>query len=153
MLKINQYEPNLWFSSSFSSSSWHMNRLSVFSWQIIEFLNDWLEFFGNLLEFFFGLSFFGLEFFSKCPKKAWRRANDRYVDNGGPLPCSRCGRRPWRRVARRVCSRVNTRNLWRRPPRWLCSGRASCRSAHPSGTTPAHSSTSSSCAAWTVSRT
>ena len=30
-----------------------------------------LSFFENLLEFFFGLSFFGLEFYSKCPKKAW----------------------------------------------------------------------------------
>ena len=32
-------------------------------------MNDLLEFFKNLLEFFFGFSFFGLEFFSKCQKK------------------------------------------------------------------------------------
>ena len=38
--------------------------------QIIEFLNDLLEFFENLLEFFLGLDFFfGLEIFSKYPKK------------------------------------------------------------------------------------
>ena len=47
-----------------------MSKKSVFSWQIIDFLNDFLEFFENLLEFFFCLSFFGLEFFSKCPKKS-----------------------------------------------------------------------------------
>ena len=35
-------------------------------------VSEWFaEFFENLLEFFFGLSFFGLEHFSKCPKKAW----------------------------------------------------------------------------------
>ena len=40
-----------------------MSKKSVFSWQIIEFLND-------LLEFFFGLSFFGLEFFFEMSKKS-----------------------------------------------------------------------------------
>ena len=41
----------------------------VFSWQIIEFLNDLLEFFENLLEFVLGLSFFGLRVFFEMSKK------------------------------------------------------------------------------------
>ena len=40
------------------------------SWQKLEFLEKILEFFDNFLEFFWILEFFGLEFFSKCPKKA-----------------------------------------------------------------------------------
>ena len=42
-----------------------MSKKSVLSWQIIEFSNNLLEFFWKIC-----LSFFGLEFFSKCPKKA-----------------------------------------------------------------------------------
>jgi len=40
------------------------------SWRNIEFSNYLLEFLEILLEFFFCLSFFGFEFFSKCPKKS-----------------------------------------------------------------------------------
>ena len=46
-----------------------MSKKSVFSWQTIEFLNDLLEFFENLLKFF-GLRFFGLEFFFEMSKKS-----------------------------------------------------------------------------------
>ena len=49
-------------------------RKNTFSWRIIEFLNNLFEVFFSKIcfkkfESFWALSFFNLEFFSKCPKK------------------------------------------------------------------------------------
>ena len=57
-----------------------MSKKSVFNWQIIEFLDDSLEFFEYLLGFFLWLEFFfWLEFFSKFPKKAWGQVKSKKV--------------------------------------------------------------------------
>ena len=45
-----------------------MSKKSVFSWQIVEFLNDLLEFFENLLEFFSPSFFLDLNFLRNVKK-------------------------------------------------------------------------------------
>ena len=52
-----------------------LSKKSVFSWQIIEFLNYLLEFFGKFVWICFQLEFFGPWVFSKCPKTAWLVSN------------------------------------------------------------------------------